>query len=114
MALRSRWWRIGALVFGVGNVAGMIYHIGIGEMGAAIGHAGAVAGTMALWLTVFSRGGEPEPVLAESPQLDAHLDNLQRSVDAIAIEVERVGEAQRFAQKILEGRHVESEVEKQP
>ena len=31
---------------------------------------------------------------------DARLDYLQQSVDAVALEVERIGEAQRFADKL--------------
>jgi hypothetical protein len=41
------------------------------------------------------------------PQVDDHrLEQLQQSVDAIAIEVERIAEAQRFSAKLLaEGAH---------
>jgi hypothetical protein len=35
---------------------------------------------------------------------DARLEQLQQSVDAIAIEVERIAEAQRFSAKLLAGR----------
>ena len=109
MSGRSRWWRVGAIVFVVGNVAGVIYHVVIGEMGAAMGHAGVAAGTVVLWQTVFSRksGREDEVTTTADPQeIDSHLDHLEKSVDAIALEVERLGEGQRFAQKILEGRRV--------
>ena len=101
MAERSRWWRIAAAVFVVGNVAAAIYHVAIGETGAAAGHAGVAVGTVMFWLTVFSRKNEPEHASAP-PQIDSQLDHLQHSVDAIALEVERLGEGQRFAQKILQ------------
>src|SRR5688500_3636902 len=110
MSGRSRWWRVGAIVFVVGNVAGAIYHIVIGEMGAAMGHSGVAAGTVLLWQTVFSRKREDEVTsTADTQEIDSHLDHLERSVDAIAIEVERLGEGQRFAQKILEARRVGEE-----
>ena len=39
------------------------------------------------------------------PQMqDDRLEHLQQSVDAIAIEVERIAEAQRFTTKLLSGR----------
>ncbi|HJR66150.1 MAG TPA: hypothetical protein VJ802_06950 [Gemmatimonadaceae bacterium] len=38
------------------------------------------------------------------PKDDARLDHLQESVDAIAIEVERIAEAQRFTTKLLSER----------
>jgi hypothetical protein len=38
------------------------------------------------------------------PAQDDRLDHLQQSVDAIAIEVERIAEAQRFTTKLLSGR----------
>ena len=101
MAEPGRWWRIAAAVFVVGNVASAVYHAAIGEMGQAMGHTGVAAGTVVFWLTVFSRKREPE-YAAGPQQIDSHLDHLQQSVDAIALEVERLGEGQRFAQKILQ------------
>jgi peptidoglycan hydrolase CwlO-like protein len=37
-------------------------------------------------------------------QQDDRLEHLQQSVDAIAVEVERIAEAQRFSAKLLAGR----------
>ena len=103
MKWRSGWWRAAALIFAVGNVAAAIYHVAIGEAGQSVAHAGVAAGTFLLWLTVFSPKREPEYTAAPQ-QIDSHLDHLQQSLDAIALEVERVGEGQRFAQKVLEDR----------
>ena len=105
MAERSQWWRAAAVIFVVGNLASAIYHVAIGEMGPAAGHAGVAVGTIVFWLTVFSRRNEPEYTAAPQ-QIDSQLDHLQQSVDAIALEVERLGEGQRFAQKILQARLV--------
>ncbi|MEP7064917.1 MAG: hypothetical protein ABI889_02680 [Gemmatimonadota bacterium] len=41
------------------------------------------------------------------PYSDTRLEQLQQSVDAIAIEVERIAEAQRFSAKLLAGREAE-------
>ena len=103
MALRRGWVRAVTVIFAVGNVAGAIYHMAIGEMGAAVGHAAVAAGAILLWLTVFSPRDVAVPAAGDQ-QIDSHLDHLQQSLDAIALEVERVGEGQRFAQKILETR----------
>lgn len=103
MALRSGWWRIATAIFAVGNAVAAIYHVAIGEMGAAAGHAGVAAGTVLLWFTLRSHNSIPEDTTGPQ-QIDSHLDHLQQSLDAIALEVERLGEGQRFAQKVLEGR----------
>jgi hypothetical protein len=47
-----------------------------------------------------------------SPYNDARLEQLQQSVDAIAIEVERIAEAQRFSAKLLAGREAEQRLTK--
>lgn len=39
-----------------------------------------------------------------APQNDQRLEQLQQSVDAIAVEVERIAEAQRFSAKLLSER----------
>jgi len=44
----------------------------------------------------------------ERPQLDdTRLQHLEQAVDAIAIEVERISEAQRFATRLLAERHAD-------
>ena len=43
---------------------------------------------------------------------DARLEHLQQSVDAIAVEVERIAEAQRFSAKLLAERGAESEIDR--
>ena len=66
----------------------------------AAGHAVLLAATLAVWQGIS--GGRDDDEVAEAPKLDLHLDHLQQSVDAIALEVERIGEAQRFATKVLQ------------
>ena len=43
---------------------------------------------------------KPGPVAGTSPQ-SPQLEQLQQSVDAIAVEVERIAESQRFSAKLL-------------
>ncbi|MGK2962225.1 MAG: hypothetical protein ACSLFK_08775 [Gemmatimonadaceae bacterium] len=103
MTGRGLWWRVAAAVFAVGNAASAVYHVAIGEIGPATVHAGLAVGTLVFWQSVFQRKSKPD-YSADSQQVDSRLDNLQHSLDAIAVEVERLGEGQRFAQKILAGR----------
>jgi len=56
------------------------------------------------WAIASTRKREQLP----SPLNDARLEQLQQSVDAIAIEVERIAEAQRFSAKLLAGRETEA------
>lgn len=89
---------IGAGLYFFINIAGAIYAAVLGEemhlmvhvfllLLGVVGYAG--------WR--FGRRAQP----AAAAQLPAErLEYLQQSVDAIALEVERVGEAQRFADKL--------------
>ncbi|MFL5558336.1 MAG: hypothetical protein ACJ794_06890 [Gemmatimonadaceae bacterium] len=43
----------------------------------------------------------PAPRFTDALQYDQRFDQLQQSVDAIAVEVERIAEAQRFSAKLL-------------
>jgi hypothetical protein len=53
----------------------------------------------------FVRGLKPKPRHElPSPLYEQRLDQLQQSVDAIAVEVERIAEAQRFSAKLLSER----------
>ena len=69
-----------------------------------VGEFAGVAGTMVLafaavriiWNRTRSR-----PAPTRDPEADLRMERLEQAVDAIAIEVERVGEAQRFQAKLL-------------
>jgi len=66
--------------------------------------AGIYAGTK--WFLAGAKRRE----LGVAPLNDTRLEQLQQSVDAIAIEVERIAEAQRFSAKLLAGRESESRI----
>ena len=91
---------IAAGVFALVNLAGAIGAVVGGEAMHAVTH------TLLLLLGVgaftalrnASRATAEQPAIAEP---DARLQYLQESVDAIAVEVERIGEAQRFAEKVM-------------
>jgi len=51
---------------------------------------------------MWKRASEPRPLRAlETDSLHRRLDQLQASVEAMAIEVERISEGQRFVTKIM-------------
>jgi hypothetical protein len=47
----------------------------------------------------FERRGAPPPAL--SPELTAHMERLEQAIEAVAIEVERISEGQRYTTKLL-------------
>ena len=100
----SKIWGWAAGIFVVVNLLGAIYAAAMGERAHADMHLillliGAV-GYLA-W-RALSRGRKDDPGMADPAlaQADPRLDYLQQSVDAVALEVERLGEAQRAREKL--------------
>jgi hypothetical protein len=91
-------WKAAAVVFTVVNLIGIGMAVAAQEqMHTGIHVALSLLGAYAVW-RLFDRSARVQPGtddLAE-PRLEA----LQQSVDAIAVEVERIGEAQRFNAKL--------------
>ncbi|HEU6451156.1 MAG TPA: hypothetical protein VFT57_07020 [Gemmatimonadaceae bacterium] len=107
MIWRSRIWTAVAAIFTVVNVAGAVMAAMQGE---AI-HTGvhvllSLIGAYFVWRLAPRRSeGNAEPALEHrpsaapppaSPELANRLTHLEYAVDAVAIEVERIGEGQRF------------------
>jgi hypothetical protein len=91
-------WKAAAVVFTVVNLIG----IGMAVAAREQAHTGihvalSLLGAYAVW-RLFDRSARVQPATVElaEPRLEA----LQQSVDAIALEVERIGEAQRFNAKL--------------
>jgi hypothetical protein len=73
----------------------------------------AMVGSLSAITVAFVRGVQKKPVSREMPNMLAfqdRFDQLQQSVDAIAVEVERIAEAQRFSAKLLAERSETSTV----
>jgi hypothetical protein len=97
MTRRSKLWRVGAALFVFINVGGAAYAVWVGEPMHAAVHVALVAGTYLVWRRA-PWGRPQDPPRAQLA--DERLEYLQQSVDAIALEVERIGEAQRFTDKL--------------
>jgi len=95
---RSTLWRAGAAIFAIVNLGGMLLAAGMGEQLHAAGHA--VLMFLGLGAYLIWRLGPKRQDLPGTQQADERLEYLQQSVDAIALEVERIGEAQRFSDKL--------------
>ena len=98
MIRRSILWRAGAALFIVVNAGGAILAAAMGEQLHTAGHV--VLLILGLGAYTVWRGAPRRQDLESSRQADERLDYLQQSVDAIALEVERIGEAQRFSDKL--------------
>jgi hypothetical protein len=97
MSQPSKAWRVAAALFVIINVAGAGYALAMGERPHALMHVALlVVGFIGWQFAPWKR----RHMAAQEQLPDARLDYLQQSVDAVALEVERLGEAQRFAEKL--------------
>jgi len=72
---------------------------------AAVMIGSSLAGAIAFWAAIYGWGKwlhrpRPEPPRDTVGQ-DLRLERMERALDAIAIEIERLGEGQRFTTKLL-------------
>ena len=96
---RAKLWFIVASLFTLVNLGGAGVAAVAGEGLHTAAHVVlGLLGAYFVWrLAPRARGQE---ILAEE-EADPRLERLQQSLDAIGLEVERIGEAQRFATKIV-------------
>ena len=98
MTRRDGVWLAVATVFTLGNALGGGYAAALGEQLHAGAHvAGMLLGTYWVWW-LAARAWRRVP--SSLPAGEERLDRLQQSMDAVAVEVERIGEAQRFSAKL--------------
>ena len=91
-------WKAAAVVFTVVNLIGLGMAMAAGEqMHSGIHVALSLLGAWAIW-RLSDRGSPVDS--ASDPLAERRLEALQQSVDAVALEVERIGEAQRFNAKL--------------
>jgi hypothetical protein len=98
MTRRARLWLVAAALFTLANLAGAVYAALLGELR----HGGLHVVLALLGAYVVSRL-TADPRRDDLPgvaRADERLEQLQQSLDSIALEVERIGEAQRFSLKL--------------
>ena len=98
MSGRSGIWTVAAVVFTVVNLVGLGMAVAAQEQThSGIHVALSLLGGYVVWrLSNRSTRVDSTAAIAEEARLEA----LQQSVDAVALEVERIGEAQRFHAKL--------------
>lgn len=103
---RSKRWLAAAAIFTVGNLAGGVVAAAQGELIHASVHAGLMLlGAVFVWLLASRRDTSSieraASVAAELSRVGDRLTQIQQSIDAIGIEVERIGEGQRFITRVF-------------
>jgi hypothetical protein len=100
MPRRSTVWRAVVAAFTLINLGGLIFAMVQGEsMHAAVHAVLTVLGVVAFGVLRTRPSAESAALPQETAE---RLKHLEQSVDALAIGVERVGEAQRYQTKILD------------
>jgi hypothetical protein len=98
MTRRARILAVIAALFSIANVGGAGFAALSGEPLHAALHVGLLVATYLVWRIVARRRRLDLPHALPSEE---RLDRLQQSLDAIAVDVERIGEAQRYAIKVV-------------
>jgi hypothetical protein len=93
-------WRVGAAIFVVINVGGAVIAAAQREPMHAGVHVALLLLGAAAYLVWRPDTRAQREDLSLTARADERLSYLQQSVDAIALEVERIGEAQRFNEKL--------------
>ncbi len=97
MTRRSKVWLVVAVLFTFLNFVGGVFAAARGELL----HTGIHAGLLLLGAYLVRRLASRRDVRAHPRELTDRLTHLEQSVDAVAIEVERIGEGQRFLTRVL-------------
>jgi hypothetical protein len=100
MTRRSTLWWLAAGVYAFINVGGLIIAAAEGEQMHAMVHATLLLLGVAGYVGWRLARRAPAQDVARAQVGEARLEYLQQSVDAMALEVERIGEAQRFGDKL--------------
>lgn len=107
MKRRSIIWPVLAAIFTLGNIAGIAWAASMGEVRHASLHVAlTIAGAWLTWQLVARRRADRAvmvgtPTSTSSGELGTRLTHLEQSLDAIALEVERVGEGQRYMTRVF-------------
>lgn len=98
MIRHPRVWFVAAAIFSAVNLLGIGFAAAAREgPHAAIHVALLIPGVWAMWLV---GPAARRRAAGRQPAVDERIEYLQQSVDAVALEVERLGEKQRFDEKL--------------
>jgi hypothetical protein len=108
MSLKAKFWWTAAAASVIVNGGGAVYALRLGEWMHGGAHVAALAITILLIAVFRPHGrrttaeslGAADDDLAPMSSGATRMEQLQQSVDAIAVEVERIGEAQRYNAKL--------------
>ena len=112
MSTRSRLLGLAAAAFVFINVAGAGYAVAMGEFMHAATHVAVLVVGVSIY-SAWRRRQAEQQILPGVQQAAASIGHLQQTVDAIALEVERIGEAQRFETRLLQERIQKSSQKKE-
>jgi len=112
MSRRSKLWGLGAALFLIVNVGGAAFALAMGELMHAATHVVVLFVGVGVY-SAWRRRQADQQVLPGAREAVASIDHLQQTVDSIALEVERISEAQRFETKILQERIQKSSQKKE-
>lgn len=105
MIRRSTLWFGAAVVFVVINLAGVVGAAVGGELLHTALHVALLVPGVWLVKRLSRRRQETEEIdVAEPVDFTDRLKNLEQSVDAVAVEIERIGEGQRFMTRVFTDR----------
>jgi hypothetical protein len=101
MTRRAKLWLYGSLLFALLNAGGALFAARLGQDSHAAGHLVLLLlGVYVAWRVRRPRPGSETAQTRAAPLFDERLERIEQSLDAIAVEVERVGEGQRFVTKL--------------
>ncbi len=107
MAPKTRFWNAVLVVLSAANVVSVWFAARPAEPWHATIHAALAVG-FGVWAQRRMLR-EPRRDAGRTDLADERLERIERAIDAVAVEVERIGEMERFASKILAARASELE-----
>lgn len=105
MTRRSKVWLAAAVVFVAVNLGGVVYAAVRGELLHCAVHVALLVPGVWLVARLYRRGqDEADAMDLAADDFPDRLKDLEQSVDAVALEIERIGEGQRFMTRVLSDR----------
>lgn len=100
MTRRSKLWAWAAGLYAFINLGGLVFAAAQGEEMHAMTHLFLLLIGLAGYVGWKLARRTPVPESSQGQLPEARIEYLQQSIDAMALELERIGEAQRFSDKL--------------